>query len=194
MSDSADPVEQFRLGVEAAFGMPWKVERTADGFVARFALQPAVAGEVTASDEVHMRVVVDPDARTFGWTTRRVAGIDIDRERRGWSVGGYEASRERNSRSYSGLRRTYTFRRTPEGLVPDPSGPADSAGREADLRRVAAELGWTEQPGSGGSGVAAGLPPKRTLVLVGVFFAVVLIFIVAVGIFVISTVAGSAVR
>ena len=192
MSDpSAGPVEQFRLGVQAAFGTPWHVGRTVDGFVARFALQPPVAGEVTASDEVHLRVVVDVDARTFAWSTRRVAGIDIDRERRGWSAGGYEASRERNSRSYSGLRRTYTFRRTPEGLVPDPSSPADSAGREADLRRVAAELGWTEQPGSGGPGVAAGLPRKKTRLLVGVVFAVVLIFILAVGIFVVSTVIGS---
>lgn len=194
MSDpSPDPVEQFRLGVETAFGMPWRVERTADGFVARFALRPAVTGEVTASDEVHLRVVADPAARSFTWSSRRVAAIDIDRERRGWSASGYRASREIDSRSYSGLRRTFSFRRTPEGLVPDPASPEDSAGREGDLRRVAAELGWTEEASRGGNPLGS-LPPKRALVLMGVFAGVVVLLIVAVGIFVISSVAGSFAR
>jgi len=189
------PVDAFRLGVQQAFGTPWVVERTADGFVARYALRPPAEGEVTAFDEVHLRVTVDPGVRTFSWSTRRVAGRDVDRVRRGWSAGGYRSSRDVSSSSYSGRRRTWSFTRTPEGLAPNPVEPGDSAGRENDLRRVAAELGWTEHAApSGGLGRGTSPPPKRQLILAGVFAAVVVLVILGVGIFVVTQVAGAFLR
>lgn len=198
MSDpqAADPIGEFRAAVAVEFGPPWTTDRTSDGFVARYPLRHATSEGFAASDEVHLRVVVDEAARTFSWSTRRIAAHDLDRERKGWTLGGYSASRRVSSGRYTGLRRTMTFRRTPEGLVANPDAPEDSAGREADLRAVAARLGWTERAGagSGGLNVAVDLPPKRMLVLMAVFAAVVVLSILGIGIFVVSQVAGSLLR
>lgn len=194
MSDSrasSDPVEQFRAAVADAFGAPWRVERTETGFVAAMPVRASVATDgVTFDDEVRMTVDADQETRRFGWSTRRVAGFERDVTTR--SLTG--ARRDVDSARYTGSRRTWTFRRTPEGLVPKPEAPEDSAGREADLRRVAAGLGWTEVSAPTGGRVATSLPPKKTLILMGVFAAVVVLFIVGIGGFVIANVLGTFTR
>lgn len=191
----SDSVDEFRAAVEAEFGAPWTTEATADGFVARYPLGHAAADGFVVGDEVHLRVAADPVAKTFAFSTRRIAASDLDRERKGWGLGGYRYSREFRSSRYTGRRRTMVFARTPEGLVPKPEAPEDSAGREADLRAVAARLGWAEDgPEPGGVNVALNLPPKKQLILMGVFAGVVLLVIVGVATFVVSQVAGAFLR
>lgn len=189
---ATDPIDEFAAAVEAEFGTPWRTERLADGFVARYPLGHAVADGFTAGDEVHMRVAADPLAKTFAFATRRIAASDLDRERAGWTTAGYGYSRTVETTRYTGMRRTMSFRRTPDGLVPNPDAPDDTAGREADLRAVAERLGWTEKGGPPtGLNVAVKLPPKRMLALMAIFAGVVVLSIVGIAVFVIAQVAGA---
>lgn len=172
-------VEQFRQAVAAAVGPDWRVEPTADGFRAVRALSPTTDGDVSSSDDAVMEVAVDEAARTFTIAARRSATERIDRSESGWGVGGFHASRESGSVRYSGSRRTAVFRRTPDGLVPDASAPADTAGRAADIARVGTELGFTDATPAA-PGVPGWLTPKRLLVGVAVFFGVVVLAIVGI--------------
>jgi len=178
-----DPVDAFAEGVRVRLGHPWQVERSPKGFVARLPLpqtDPAPQ-EGAVTDELRLEVTADAASRTYSWSSRRQRAFDRDVSRAGWGASGYSARRDVQSTQYSGERRTWSFRRTPDGLVHDPQRAEDTSGRAADLRAVAAERGWTEREGGAPAGISGG-SPKRMLILAGAIIGAVVLIIVGVGV------------
>lgn len=162
------------------FGAPWRVEERPGGFAAILDLRTKAArfNPTALPDDVIIEVQVDEAARVFSYDANRVAGGTRESESRG----PLSYSKSVDSKNYRGKRMSFSFKRTPEGLVPDTDDPFNTTAKEAQLVALGRSLGLTldEAQAPAFALRVSTMPSKKMLIAVAVGFGVVILGIIAV--------------
>lgn len=164
--------------VAEQFGEPWRVEERPGGFAAILDLRkrPGTRFDPNAlPDDYVIEIRVDEAARVFSYDANREAGGTRESESRG----PLSYSKSLDTRSYRGKRMAFSFRRTPEGLVPNRDDPFNTTAREVQLVEIGRGLGLTldEAQAPAFALRVSSMPSKRMLVAVAVGFGLVLLLI-----------------